>query len=177
MNLLRVVALLLAGTFVLFGCGNDGDNQRQTAVTSTSDTPSTSPAGLAVTLPPPVQLAPPEGRARLTPDDVDAVLSGALHDVAVSSAIKEGTVAQVVIRASTTGEPSGGEAGDVAFLFAEPVRPAGTPWEVLCDIGGQTEQWSGVVARVVLASGAVDGSPVWLTGANCVGMVMPTGRR
>ena len=57
------------------------------------------------------------------------------------------------------------------FLFPAPVLPTTVPWEALCDIAGQSEQWTGVAARVH-PNGDVESSPIWLGGGNCVGVTV-----
>jgi hypothetical protein len=120
-----------------------------------------------------VQLDPPATLDRLTQRAVDRTVASALADPTVASALANGDVERVLVQAAATGMPGGAPAGAVAFLFAAPVTPASSPYEVLCDIAGQTPQWSGVAARVELERGQVESSPIWLTGANCVGMVVP----
>jgi hypothetical protein len=129
--------------------------------------------GGAAPLPEPIQL-PPQGNAeRLTRKQVAFTVSRAQTDRELKRALRQGRVRRVLVRAAPTGAPGDRGAGLVAFLFDAPVRPSSVPWEVLCDIGGQTEEWKGVAARVLLEDGEVESSPVWLTGANCVGMRVP----
>ena len=118
--------------------------------------------------PDPVQLTPLGGAERLTSDQVAFVVATARADPIVGTALGQGPVSEVRVRAASTGTPDGPPVGAVAFGFREPVDPRQVPWKVLCDIGGQTRQWRGVAARVILRTGEVESSPIWLTGANCV---------
>lgn len=112
----------------------------------------------------PVQLAPAPGGRTLSPQQLRAAVTSALADPAVAAAVGFGDIASVQVRADE------GDGRTVAFLFRAPIEPAGNPWPVLCDIAGQTKQWKGVAAKIIpRGRPEVDGSPVWLTGSNCVG--------
>jgi len=123
-------------------------------------------AGCGSDAPPdPVQLDSAAGAQRLTARQASAVAATAAGDPAIATALREGEVGRVVVQALPAGAA-------VAFLFTEPAEPAASPFEVVCDIAGQTPGWRGVAALV--AGGRVqDASPVWLTGANCAGIAVP----
>lgn len=111
-----------------------------------------------------MQVSPAAGAAALSVPQVRAAVDAAVADPAVTAALRSGTVEKVQVRAVS------GTASTVVFLFRSPVEPAAAPWPVLCDIAGQTKQWRGVAALVTTgAPPAVEGSPVWLSGSNCVG--------
>ncbi len=158
----RMLALTLALPLLLAACGSGSYGDREGGAPQPAGTPP--PA-----LPEAVQLDPPGSDRRLTAEETERVVSTALAEPEVASAVREGTVARVLVRAA----PGGGPGGTVAFLFASPVEPGRRHFEVLCDIGGQTPDWRGVAARVALPAGDVEGSPIWRTGANCVGMDVP----
>ena len=118
-------------------------------------------------LPDPVQLDPPAGLDRLSDADVARAVDAALADPTVAAALEGMDVRRVLTQATRIGTP----AAHVAFLFDAPVDRGAGPYETLCDIAGQTPEWRGVAARV--AGSEVISSPVWLGGANCVGMIVP----
>ena len=122
-------------------------------------------------LPAPRQLPAPPGAEPLDAQQVARLITAATADRHVTAALREGAVSDVTVRA---GEPDtvGTSTGVVAFWFRAPVTPTAVPWDILCDIGGQTEEWRGVAARVE-SSGQVESSPIWSTGANCVGWQEP----
>jgi hypothetical protein len=122
-------------------------------------------------LPDPVQLDPPAGLDRLTAAEVERAVDTALADPTVVAALERMHVRRVLTQTTRTATPGGDPATYVAFLFDTPVDRGAGPYQSLCDIAGQTPEWRGVVARV--AGSEVISSPLWLTGANCVGMTVP----
>lgn len=153
-------SLLVAcvASVLMAGCSSDGDADRE-------------PASEVGGLPAPVQLPPAAGVPPLSSDQMQLVVATASADPQVAAGLREGTVSAVRVRAAPAGVPGVGPspAATVAFVFDTPVEPTSVPWPVLCDIAGQTRQWQGVAAQVDLGTLAVEGSPIWLTGANCVG--------
>lgn len=117
-----------------------------------------------------IQLDPPPAAQRLQTSDVDRIVSTASADPTTAEALRQGRVARILVRAGLPGHPA-----TVAFLFETPLKPQASPYEVLCDIAGQTAEWRGVAASVDVHSGAIESSPLWMTGANCVGAVEPDG--
>ncbi len=121
----------------------------------------------AADLPEPSQVAPERPARPLDPQELDRVVAAVLADPSLATAVGLGDVVRVEVRATA---PAGGAGAQVVLWFAAPVLPAVQPWEVLCDIGGQTSTWDGVAARVDLRTGSAEGSPVWPGGVNCLGL-------
>ncbi|MEV4629848.1 hypothetical protein AB0J90_26645 [Micromonospora sp. NPDC049523] len=136
---------------------------------SVSPQPTNPPADPnAYPLPRPTQLPPTAGRPSLTEAQIETAVSTASQDATVAAALGQREVAQVQVQATTVGVPGEKTAITVAFLFRQPIESEAPIWSRLCDIGGQTAQWRGVAARV--GPGAeIQSSPIWMTGANCVG--------
>jgi hypothetical protein len=122
-------------------------------------------------LPDPIQLDPPAGLERLTTTEVAGAVDAARADETVAAALAGGNVEHVLVQAAKTGTPVGDSAAFVAFVFDTPVEPVASPYETLCDIAGQTAEWRGVAARI--SEREVISSPIWLTGATCIGLVLP----
>lgn len=162
---LAVVLLLAACGAGSVGAGADDEQ----ASSGSRPAPATHASS---SLPSPRQLPPAGATGPLTDQQVDDLVAAALRDPPLRAAVAQGVVTQVLVRASLDASRPDLTA-EVVFSFEQAVLPTQVPWEVLCDIGGQTPEWSGAVARVVVGSGSVESSPLWLTGANCVGVTVP----
>ncbi|MGW4467918.1 hypothetical protein [Micromonospora sp. NPDC004704] len=122
----------------------------------------------AYPLPRPTQLTPAAGLPPLAETQIESAVSAASQDATVAAALGQGEVAQVQVQATTVGVPGEKTVITVAFLFRQPIESEAPIWSRLCDIAGQTAQWRGVAARVDPAA-QIQSSPIWMTGANCVG--------
>jgi len=121
------------------------------------------------TLPKPTQEPAGEDQPMLSEAEIARVVAAATSDRSVKTALANGHIAAVIVRAGMNGWPIGDRAGRIFFRFSTRVEPSDSPFKELCKIGRQTKKWDGVVARVVLQTGQVEASPMWTSGSNCVG--------
>lgn len=134
--------------------------------TASSDRDS-SPSENGSTLPDPRQLEPAAGAQRLTDEQVESAAEHAADDDEVAAIVDAHEIEEVLVQAGPQ-EQLGDTSTWVAFMFPEPAMPKVEPFTMLCDIGGQTDEWLGVVVRVDIdGSNTSSSSPIWTTGADC----------
>jgi hypothetical protein len=119
------------------------------------------------------QMPADDGTAPLTDEEVRQVVERARHTPEVAQVLDAVPVDTVWVQPGDGTGQGGGPAGDeravwVVFAFDEPTDPGVWPWRGMCDIGGQTDAWHGVVAHTNVVADWVVSSPLWLTGSNCM---------
>ncbi len=114
------------------------------------------------------QLPPNDSGPELNDDQLEQVVQRARESAEVAEVLSTSSATEVFVQAGD-GEAFGAERiAWVVLAFDEPRDPGVFPWDDICDIGGRTQDWLGVVARVSLGQDDAFSSPLWTTGANCM---------
>jgi hypothetical protein len=113
-----------------------------------------------------------DGTPPLTDEELQQVVERARQSQEVARVLAEERPDEVWVQTGDGTNHGGGPRGGdravwVVFAFEQATDPGVFPWEDMCDIGGQTDQWLGVVARTNAVADWVRSSPLWLTGSNC----------
>lgn len=158
--------LLIVAALLVAGCQDDRlTSQGEPSPLTTSSDLSTANAQ---------QLPPMDDGSQLQDEQLEQAIQRAARSSEVAEVLSVSQVTAVLVQAGD-GRSFGAErVAWVVFAFGQAHRPAVYPWNGMCDIGGQTAEWLGVVVRTHLDGDGVESSPLWTTGVNCVSW-FPTG--
>jgi hypothetical protein len=124
-------------------------------------------SGFAGGLPWPLEQLDPEGGVQaLSAEAVNEHVRRSWRARRVAQVVASGPIEKVVVQAGRGLQPGEESVVWVVYVFEMPQVPAlPAAHDLVCSIGGQTDEWAGLV--VVMRQTGMGTSPVWTTGSTC----------